>query len=358
MREKALIAMSGGVDSSVAAYLMKKAGYDVVGATMILHDEVPVEDVLEDRKCSSSDVDDAKAVADRLDIPFYVFDFTKEFKEEVIDRFVKAYEEGRTPNPCVDCNKYIKFQKFFEKGIDMEQDVIVTGHYARIEIGNDGKYRLKKGLDTGKDQSYVLYSMTQEELAHTRFPLGELTKEEVRVIAEKLNFVNADKKESQDICFVSDGDYVDFIEEYTGKKYMPGEFMDREGNVLGTHRGMIGYTIGQRKGLGLALKQPMYVVEKDMANNRVILGYNSDLMTTEFEAGDCNWISGVAPSGAIKAWARTRYNQKEAPATVEVIGKSRIRVVFDTPQRAITKGQSVVLYDGDFVLGGGIIDVT
>lgn len=357
MQKKALVAMSGGVDSSVAAYLIKKAGYETMGINMKLHIADSVLSEPEDG-CGLSDASDAKAVAEKLGIPFCVVDFTDDFRTNVVDNFVRAYEEGNTPNPCIDCNKHIKFKRLFEKGMELGQDYVVTGHYVRIDRDEKGLYRLKKGLDEKKDQSYVLYSLSQSELAHTKFPLGEITKEKVREIAGEMTFLNADKKESQDICFVPDGDYVKFIKKYTSSKYPEGDFVDKDGNVLGKHRGMIGYTIGQRRGLGLALKKPMYVVEKDIENNRILLGENKDLMTRDFEAGCCNWISGSPPRGKIRVMAKTRYNQKESPAVVEVIGEGRIHVCFDEPQRAITKGQSVVLYDGDIVLGGGIIDLT
>lgn len=346
---KALIAMSGGVDSSVAAYLCVKDGYECMGATMTLFS--PDND---SSCCSLKDIEDARSVANRLAIDYNVFNYKDDFKSEVIERFIKAYELGATPNPCIDCNRYIKFNRFYNKMKELGFDYIVTGHYARIEF--DGKrYILKKALDESKDQSYVLYSLSQEQLEHTLFPLGGLTKEQARKIAEENDFTNADKHDSQDICFVPDGDYASFIERHTGKSYPCGDFIDKQGKILGEHKGIIRYTIGQRKGLGLALPAPMYVCEKDIENNKVVLCSNDELFSSELYATDLNWIAFDTPPESFKANARIRYNQKEQPATVIVIDDNKIKIVFDAPQRAISKGQAVVLYDGDTVIGGGTI---
>lgn len=346
---KALIAMSGGVDSSVAAYLCVKEGYECMGATMTLFS--PDND---SSCCSLKDIEDARSVANRLAIDYNVFNYKDDFKSEVIERFIKAYELGATPNPCIDCNRYIKFNRFYNKVKELGFDYIVTGHYARIEF--DGKrYILKKALDESKDQSYVLYSLSQEQLEHTLFPLGGLTKEQARKIAEENDFTNADKHDSQDICFVPDGDYASFIERHTGKSYPCGDFIDKQGKILGEHKGIIRYTIGQRKGLGLALPAPMYVCEKDIENNKVVLCSNDELFSSELYATDLNWIAFDTPPESFKANARIRYNQKEQPATVIVIDDNKIKIVFDAPQRAISKGQAVVLYDGDTVIGGGTI---
>ena len=354
--KKALIAMSGGVDSSVAAFLIKQQGLDATGVTMKLYDNEDIGIARENTCCSDDDIADARAVCARLSIPYYVFNFRDDFNTEVIDRFIKAYENGSTPNPCIDCNRYIKFERLMRRMAELNMDYVVTGHYARIEYDEERKrYLLKKALDDKKDQSYVLYSLTQEQLSHTLFPLGSLNKDEVRKIAEENGFVNAKKHDSQDICFVPDGKYTEFIEGYTGKKYECGDFVDRDGKRLGEHKGIIRYTIGQRKGLGLALPAPMYVLEKDLNNNKVVLGFNDDLFTKELYAEDINFISIKEINEPIRVSAKVRYNQKEQPATVERDG-DRLHIVFDEPQRAICKGQAVVLYDGDIVVGGGVIE--
>lgn len=354
--KKALIAMSGGVDSSVAALLIKEKGLDATGVTMKLYENEDIGVKKENTCCSLEDIEDARAVCHRLDIPYYVFNFRDSFNEQVIDRFIRAYETGATPNPCIDCNRYMKFDRLMKRMCELEMDFIVTGHYARIEFDEaSGRYLLKKAVDSTKDQSYVLYSLNQEQLAHTLFPLGELNKTEVRKIAEEHGFINAKKHDSQDICFVPNGKYAEFIEGYTGRSYEPGEFVDRNGNVLGTHKGIIRYTIGQRKGLGLALPAPMYVCEKDLENNRVILGTNEDLFSRELFADNLNLISVKEIKEPIHIKAKIRYNQKEQPATVTQLDRDTLHIVFDEPQRAICKGQAVVLYDGDTVVGGGTI---
>ena len=353
--KKALIAMSGGVDSSVAAFLIKQQGLDATGVTMKLYDNEDIGIARENTCCSDDDIADARAVCARLSIPYYVFNFRDDFNTEVIDRFIKAYENGSTPNPCIDCNRYIKFERLMRRMAELNMDYVVTGHYARIEYDEERKrYLLKKALDDKKDQSYVLYSLTQEQLSHTLFPLGSLNKDEVRKIAEENGFVNAKKHDSQDICLVPDGKYAEFIECSTGRKYECGECVDRDGKRLGEHKGIIRYTIGQRKGLGLALPAPMYVLEKDLNNNKVVLGFNDDLFTKELYAEDISFISIKEINEPIRVSAKVRYNQKEQPATVERDG-DRLHIVFDEPQRAICKGQAVVLYDGDIVVGGGKI---
>ncbi len=347
--------MSGGVDSSVAALLTKEQGFDCMGITMRLYSN---EDIFLDTSktcCSLDDVEDARGVATTLGIPYYVFNFSDDFNSQVIERFIKAYESGFTPNPCIDCNRYIKWEKLFRRMKELDYDYVVTGHYARIEYDDaTGLYLLKKGLDESKDQSYVLYNMTQEQLSHTLLPVGALSKAEVRELAEKNGFINAEKPDSQDICFIPDGDYAAFIEKRTGKTYEKGNFVDKEGNILGEHKGLIRYTIGQRKGLGLALKKPGYVCRKCYDDNTVIIGDNDDLFTKRLVADDFNWILGE-PSDSIKIKAKTRYKHKEQSATATPIGAGKVEITFDEPQRAITEGQAVVLYDGDTVLGGGTI---
>lgn len=354
---KALIAMSGGVDSSVAAFLTKEQGFEISGVTLKMFGNDLIGASGESTCCSLSDVQDAESVCRRLGIPFYVFNFTDRFEKEVVQRFVRAYEEGRTPNPCVDCNRYVKFGYLYQRMEELKCDYIVTGHYARIEQDEEtGRFLLKKAIDPKKDQSYVLYSLTQKQLSHTRFPLGGMTKDETRKIAEAEGFVNAKKHDSQDICFVPDGDYAGFIGRYTGKDYPDGDFVDEDGNVLGEHKGIIKYTIGQRKGLGLALPAPLYVCRKDMENNRVILGPNDHLFSRTLEACDFNWIAFEEPVEPFHAAVKVRYSQKESPATVTSLGNGRVRIDFDEPVRAITSGQAAVVYDGDTVIGGGTIE--
>ncbi|MBE6778231.1 MAG: tRNA 2-thiouridine(34) synthase MnmA [Ruminococcaceae bacterium] len=351
MRQKALVAMSGGVDSAVTAALMAQE-YDCVGATMRLHDY---------GACGSADdARDAAAVAAALGMPHTVLDFSADFSREVIDRFVSAYERGDTPNPCIECNRHLKFTRLYEEARRMGCDVIATGHYARITYDKGtGLYSLRRARCMAKDQTYVLYFLSQEQLAHTRFPLGEMdSKQTVRQRAEAYGFDNAHKRDSQDICFIPDGRYADFIRRRTGREYPVGDFVDTEGRVLGQHRGIIGYTIGQRKGLGLSLPAPLYVCRKEMTSNRVVLAPEEALYTNELTARCFHWIAGEPPAAPRRVTAKTRYAAKEAPATVTPLPDGGARVTFDAPQRAITVGQAVVLYDGDVVVGGGTISYT
>lgn len=353
--KRAMIAMSGGVDSSVAAYLTQKAGYDCIGATMRLATNAETGIPEGHSCCSLSDVEDARSVAYRLGIPYYVFNFTEDFREKVIDRFVDAYCNGETPNPCIDCNRYLKFEKLVLRAKALECDRIVTGHYARIEQQPSGRYVLKKALDETKDQSYALYHLTQAQLAHTLFPLGSLPKTEVRRIAQEQGFSNAKKHDSQDLCFVPDGDYAGAIERYTGKRFPHGPFLDENGAVIGEHRGIIHYTVGQRKGLGFSFPEPVYVCRICPETNAVVLGKNASLYEKTLHAEEVHWISGEAPEHPVRLKAKIRYRQPEQPAIVTPEGEHAISVTFDLPQRAITRGQSVVLYDGDIVVGGGTI---
>ena len=347
---KALIGMSGGVDSSVAAYLMLQAGYDCLGATMKLYTGEE-----EGTCCSLDDVEDARSVAFRMGIPFYVFNFSEDFKKNVMEPFVRCYQTGLTPNPCIECNRHLKFDRFLRRAYELECDCIVTGHYARIKALPNGRYCLQKAVDEAKDQTYFLYTLTQEQLAHSRFPLGELTKAQAREIAEQQGFVNARKRDSQDICFVPDGDYLAFLQRFTGEKSVPGNFLDENGKVVGTHKGAAGYTLGQRKGLGLAMGAPVYVCGKDMAANTVTVGPNESLFHRTLIADDFNWmtVDGITEPIRVKAKARSRMT--EQLATVYPMEDGRVRVEFDEPQRAITPGQAVVLYDDDLVIGGGTI---
>ena len=356
MAKKALVAMSGGVDSSVVAYLTTKMGYEAMGITLRLYDNDDVEENQEMACCTSDNIRDARDVCDKLNIPYYVYNFKDSFDENVIKRFINAYENGSTPNPCVDCNRYIKFEKLINRAEELDYDYVITGHYATVEYDkSSGRFLLKKAKDISKDQSYVLYSLTQRQLSRTVLPLGDYTKEKVRKIADELGFVNAKKQDSQDICFVPNGDYAEFIERYTGKTYPCGDFVDKSGNILGKHKGIIRYTVGQRKGLGLALPKPMYVKEKLLAENKVVLCYNDELFSKELYATDINLISCEKIEKQMRVKARVRYNQVEKSATVEQLDDNTLHIVFDEPQRAISKGQAVVMYDGDYVVGGGTI---
>ena len=355
-RPGALIAMSGGVDSSVAAWLMQRDGFDCTGITMRLTRNEAVDTEGLHTCCSERDIEDAAEVAYAMDIPYEVLDFTADFQEKIIDKFIRVYEAGGTPNPCIDCNKYMKFDHLLRWAEAHGLDYVVTGHYARVEQDEvTGRWLLKKGLDEGKDQSYVLYNLTQEQLAHVRLPLGGLHKSEVRAIAEEQHFVNARKHDSQDICFVPDGDYARFMEDFTGKHYPAGDFLDVSGKKVGTHSGAVRYTIGQRKGLGLAMGAPVYVCAKDMQANTVTVGPEAELFDTIVYADEVNWIAIPELTGPLRVTARTRYHQVEQPATVYPAGSDGFRLEFDQPQRAPTPGQAVVLYQGDTVLGGGTI---
>ena len=351
---KILIAMSGGVDSSVAAKLLCDAGNECIGCTMKLFDNCDAGLSRSRTCCSLDDIEDARSVAFSLGMRYYVFNFKDDFREKVIKKFASAYLAGQTPNPCIDCNRYMKFDKLYERARLLGCDKIATGHYARIEFDGE-KYLLKKARDESKDQSYVLYMLTQEQLAHTLFPLGELIKSETRTIAEASKLTNAQKPDSQDICFVPDGDYAAAIERLTGKTSAPGNFIDTDGNVLGTHRGITHYTIGQHRGLGLALPERRYVCKIDAGSGTVTLGSGTELYSREVLVRDFNWISGEAPSGPIRCSAKIRYRQPEQAANVEPLSENEALIRFDTPQRAVTPGQSAVLYDDDTVLGGGII---
>ena len=347
-----LIGMSGGVDSSVAVYLMKQQGFRCTGATMRLIDPdckgIPSD--------WPDDTADARAVAERMEIPFHIFDFCDDFRCHVMDQFVNCYECGLTPNPCIVCNRQLKFGKFLDQALSMGYEYVVTGHYARIQKDEQtGRYLLYKAQDLPKDQSYFLYCLNQHQLAHTILPLGSLTKAEVRRIAQEQGFLNARKRDSQDICFIPDGDYRTFLENYTGKHYPNGSFLDQNGTVVGTHTGAVGYTLGQRKGLGLAMGAPVYVCSKNMQDNTVTVGPNEALFHRALRANDLNWMPFPALTAPIRVKAKTRSRMTEQPATIYPEADGSVRVVFDEPQRAMTPGPAVVFYDGDLVVGGGTI---
>ncbi len=355
--KRAMIAMSGGVDSSVAALLMKREGYDCTGVTMRLYRSPGMERASRKSCCSDSDEEDAAYVCWQLGIPFESLCCTKEFEKTVIQNFVREYEAGRTPNPCIVCNRRMKFDLLLSTAIEKGFDCLATGHYARITQDPDtGRLQLRKALDAGKDQSYVLYMLSQEQLTHLRFPLGEMSKTDARAIAEEAGLVTASKHESQDICFIPDGDYGAFLERWTGHRDPEGDILGPDGHVIGRHRGAVRCTIGQRRGLGVAAEQPLYVTAKDMERHTVTLGPESALYSRGLIASDFSWLSIPEPDRPIRAAARTRYRQREAPAEVRLLEDRRVRLVFDQPQRAVTPGQAVVLYDGDLVLGGGTIE--
>lgn len=338
--KKVILGMSGGVDSSVAAYLLSKSGYDVIGVTLKLH--------------NYSQNDDAKSVANNLGIPLLILNMEEEFRKKIINYFISEYEAGRTPNPCTACNRYIKFEALLEKAKSLDVEYVATGHYAIIEnIGN--RYLLKKAKDDTKDQSYVLYNLTQEQLSKTIFPLGELTKKEVRDIAEKIGLQVASKPDSQEICFVEDNNYKGYIEKNSENKSIPGEFISNDGSILGYHKGISNYTIGQRRGLGIVTGSPMFVVDIIKETNQILLGSENDLFSKELIVKNLNWISFESLIEEMDANVKIRYKAQGSKAKLIPISTDSIKVVFDIPQRAITKGQAAVFYDNEFVIGGGII---
>lgn len=350
------VAMSGGVDSSAAALLLSQAGHRVSGVHLhLLRNEDPDQETSPGSCCSQSDAEDAALVARKLGFPFYVFDFASLFRDTVIQDFIREYQLGRTPNPCAVCNRQIKFGALLDRVLALGGDYLATGHYARVQRCGD-RFLLKRGLDPSKDQTYFLYALTQRQLSHTLFPLGELEKSQVRRLAEDAGLVNARKRDSQDICFVPGGGYASFIERAQGHPAPGGDFLDREGRVLGRHKGLIRYTLGQHKGLGLSTEEPLYVLEKDAASNTVRLGPGCALWSRVLTANQVNWISVPTLDAPMEVTVKTRHSQREAEALAELLPDGRLQVTFSQPQRAVTPGQAVVLYDGDTVVGGGVID--
>lgn len=348
---KSLVALSGGVDSSVAAFLTKEKGFETFGITLKLNSSAADENSCLD----CDDISLAKQVCDTLGIKHEVIDFCPDFEKNVIDRFVGGYLNGETPNPCVDCNRYIKFPKMFQLADDMGAEFVVTGHYAQIEKSGD-RFLLKKGAYDMKDQSYVLYSLKQSQLSRIMFPIGNMKKDEVRQIASTLGFLNSNKPDSQDICFVKDNDYVSYIENRLSKKFEQGDFVDKNGNFIAKHKGIISYTIGQRKGLGIASTEPYYVIGKDVGKNQVILGRMADQFSESMIVKNVNFIPFDSIEKEYRCSVKIRYKHKEAPAALIPLGSDKVKVIFDEAQKAVTKGQSAVFYDGDYVVGGGIIE--
>lgn len=353
-KKKVVIGMSGGVDSSVAAYLLKEQGYDVIGVTMqIWHDEMPQE---EQDGCSGiAAVDDARKVAEQLGIPYYVMEFKQEFQEKVIDYFINEYKSGRTPNPCIACNRYVKWEALLKRGEELGAHYIATGHYAQISELENGRYAIRHSATKAKDQTYALYNLTQEQLKKTLMPVGAYTKDEIREIAEKIGLQIAGKPDSQDICFVPDGDYASFIDRESGEKIPEGNFVTMDGTVLGRHKGITHYTVGQRKGLGLSLGYPAFVIEIRPETNEVVIGSHEDSLTFEVKATQMNYMAKASIEDGQRVFAKIRYNHKGGWCTVKNTGEDEITCIFDEAQRAVTPGQALVLYDGDYVLAGGTI---
>lgn len=348
--------MSGGVDSSVAAYLLKEQGYEVVGVTMQIWQDEEETSLQENGGCCGlSAVEDARRVARELEIPYYVMNFKREFKEKVMDYFADEYLHGRTPNPCIACNRYVKWESLLQRSLEIGADYIATGHYARVCQLSDGRYTLKNAATSAKDQTYALYNLTQYQLSHTLMPVGEYTKDEIREIAERIGLKVAHKPDSQEICFVPDKNYARFLEKYTGQAVPEGDFVDTSGRVIGRHRGITHYTVGQRKRLGLAMGHPVFVSELRPETNQVVIGENADIFRHTLYADRLNCMAVAEFADGMEVVAKIRYNHKGSPCRIYLEGEDRVRCVFPEAQRAITPGQAVVFYDGDLVLGGGTI---
>lgn len=356
-KPKVVVGMSGGVDSSVAAWLLKEQGYDVIGVTMQIWQDEETEVQEESGGCCGlSAVDDARRVAWDLGIPYYVMNFKEEFRENVIDYFVDEYRNGRTPNPCIACNRYVKWESLLKRSLDIGADYIATGHYARIEQLENGRYALKMSVTAAKDQTYALYNLTQYQLAHTLMPVGAYSKDQIREIADRINLKVAHKPDSQEICFIPDHDYARFIEENTGKEPAKGNFVDLDGNVLGRHEGITHYTVGQRKGLNLSMGHPVFVTEIRPETNEVVIGNSDDVFSDTLRCSRINWmaIDGLH-GGEMRVTAKIRYSHKGALCTIREVGEDLVECRFDEPQRAITPGQAVVFYLENYVAGGGTI---
>ncbi len=357
MAERVVVAMSGGVDSSVAAALLVEQGYEVVGVMLRLWSEVRPGLPSLNRCCSDEAVEDARRVASALGIPFYLLNVERPFKGQVVDRFIAGYAGGVTPNPCLYCNRHIRFGRLLNYALGVGASALATGHYARIRVAPDGRgYQLLRGVDRAKDQSYVLHGIGQRELVHLRFPIGHLTKAEVRERARVLGLPVAEKAESQELCFIADDDYRRFLRDWAPEAVRPGPILDRAGNVLGEHKGLPFYTIGQRSGLGIAAREPLYVLALDPDRNAVIVGTRAELGGDELIATGVNWVSGSPPEGEITVAAQIRYKGSAMAARVCSLPGDRAHVRFAQPLRDITPGQAVVFYDGDVCLGGGLIE--
>ena len=356
-RKRVVVAMSGGVDSSVAAALLVEQGYEVIGVMLRLWAEVRPGLPSLNRCCSDEAVADARRVASALGIPFYLLNVERPFKEQVVDRFIAGYAGGVTPNPCLYCNRHIRFGRLLNYARGIGAELLATGHYARVRRAPDGAgYQLLRAVDRAKDQSYVLHVVGQRELAHLCFPVGHLTKAEVRARARALGLPVAEKRESQELCFVVDGDYRRFLRDWAPEAVRPGPIVDRAGNVLGEHRGLPFYTIGQRRGLGIAAREPLYVLELDPRRNAVIVGPREELGRDELTAVHVNWIAGAPPAEEVAVTAQIRYRGAEVAARVRVLADDRVHVRFERPLRDITPGQAVVFYQGEVCLGGGVIE--
>lgn len=355
--KKVVVGMSGGVDSSVAAYLLKEQGYEVIGVTMqIWQDENHFVEAENGGCCGLSAVDDARRVAERLEIPYYVMNFKREFKKNVMDYFVAEYLKGRTPNPCIACNRYVKWESLLHRSLEIGADYIATGHYARVEQLPNGRFAIKNSVTAAKDQTYALFNLTQEQLSHTLMPVGAYTKDEIRAIAEEIGLMVAHKKDSQEICFIPDQDYAGFIDrECEGEVPSPGNFVSVNGEILGKHKGITHYTIGQRKGLGIAMGYPVFVTEIRPETNEVVLGSNEDVFTDKLYANQLNFMAVADITDEIELTAKIRYSHAGSRCRVKRTGEDEICCEFLEPVRAVTPGQAVVLYDGDYVAGGGII---